>query len=163
MYQYLNPEGGIFCKVPVKIDSTCVLEASIVTSDGYIILSGTTGMQISKANGLHKLEMQLEIDNKILTLDEEFIEAWWLNDQVTLDKNTCCMNIGDSIGAEMVDSSFAGSSATVRYEQKYKSVTEFPQKVTVHLKTYASGGNADSTFVLNLSATKDTRAFIRFH
>ena len=163
MYEYLNPEGGIFCRIPVKLDSSCVFEASIITSDGYLILDGLTGMHITKANDLHKLEMQLEIDGKILTPDEEYIEAWWLNDQIILDKNSCCMHIGDSLGASVADSSFGGSSVTVRYDQKYKSVTEFPAEVVVHLKTTASGGTADSTFTLKLKASKDTRAPIRFH
>ncbi len=160
MYEYKTSENSIHAVMPMKFDSSAIVELSIVTDFGHPYVRAYYSSNPWLANNLEKLDMELEVDGKIIAADEVIMYAEWFHTTIDINPNECCLMLGDKLKIDTAGMENYGFSVSMT--KNYSSPKTLPEKVTVHLSSQATNGRTDTSFVFTLKGMKDTRS-IRFH
>lgn len=162
LHEYLNADSAIWTNAPVYVDSSGYAEITVQENGNGPELTVHYGCADSLVSRLKNINADLIVDGSVVTPSEEKVSGSYANTYADFSVNNCCDSIIQKLG---IDSSYYMESFSVGLSltKKYSSLEELPKQLSVHFTSESVGGNTDTTIVLILRSTKDTRAPIRIH
>jgi hypothetical protein len=159
--EYLNGDSLIWTNAPVYVDSSGYAEITVQENGNGPELTVHYGCEESDIAKLYKINADLIVDGKVVTPSYDSLTGSYSGFSVSMPTNTCCADLAkkmDIDSAQYMESFSFG----IQISKKYSGL-ELPRQLSVHFTSETAGGNADTTIVLTLRSSKDTRSPIRIH
>ena len=160
--EYLNADSAIWTSVHVFADSAGSAEITVQENGAGPELTVHYSCADYSISRLYKLDAELLVEGNPVQPDQENINASCAGRSIDFPVKDCCNSIGEKLA---IDSTHYMESFPVGLilSKKYSHLKELPGQLSVHFTSEAAGGNTDTTILLTLRTTKDTRASVRFH
>ncbi len=162
LHEYLNADGAIWTNAPTKVDSADYAEVTLQVTGNTLELTSLYGCDESILSRLHGMEIDLVVDGEVVQPDKFEVYASYGNTYANFYTPNWCDSVVSKLG---IDSSQYMDSFTVGINvyKTYSGFSELPKQPSVRFTSKSAGGDTDTTIVLTLRSSKDTRAPIRIH